>query len=173
MTVSTALSKTATWAIRLIQLFFAIILMGVTAYMVHEFREYSWSVPHEVSLPLAASVLATFICIFSIMAVCFLGHTLQLVAAFLDFTAFVLYIASVALLRHNFHAHSERNPLRNALIAVRASNYESLREDRSSALVKLLVGGVVIQIVLFFFTTLLGVFVARRSDDRTRTVHRV
>lgn len=81
---------------------------------------------------------------------------------------FVGYIASAALLRHNFHAHSERNPLSNTLIIIRESAFDSGRVSLNHSLVKLLVALVVIQIILFFFTTLLSAFVASRSGDRPR-----
>lgn len=176
--MAAGLAKTATWLIRLLQLFFSLILVGIVSYMIHEFREVHFKVPNLLILPEVAvrspvphrpfwsspanmilqSVLALFISVFSIIAVCFLNHTLQLVAAFLDFAAFVLYIASAALLRHNFHDNSDRNPLRNSLI------WMGQRVSLTNGLVKMLVAGVVIQIILFFITTLLGVYVARRGD---------
>ncbi|TGZ77653.1 hypothetical protein EX30DRAFT_374443 [Ascodesmis nigricans] len=166
---SRALARTATWLIRLLQLFFSIILMGIVSYMIHQYREYGGgddSVPDELIVSEVASVLGVFVSLFSILAIFFLGYTLQLLAAFLDFVIFVLYLASCGLLKDNFHSDSDRNPLRNALINMRAVNGESVRVNRHGGLVKMLVAGVVIQVVLFFVTTVLGAYVASRTKDR-------
>src|SRR4051812_36398569 len=98
-------ARIATWLIRLLQLFFAIILMGITAWMVDQYRDGHYKVLREVILPLIASVLAIVVTFFSIAAVFFLGPTMQLVAAFFDFVIFVLYLTSAGLLRHNYHGH--------------------------------------------------------------------
>ena len=90
--VSVGLAKTATWAIRVLQLLFAIILMGICSYMIHQYRHNGFDVVREVIVPEVASVLAVAFCAFSIVAVCFLSHTMQLVAAFLDFVIWVLYV---------------------------------------------------------------------------------
>jgi len=82
---------------------------------------------------------------FSILAVFFLGYTLQLVAAFFDLALFAGYLASSILLRHNYHSHSRRDTLRNALIAVRLAHGDSGRPVRTTGLVKLLVALCVIQ----------------------------
>lgn len=44
------LARTATWLLRLLQLFFCIILMGIVSYMIHQFRKYGDddSVPDEL-----------------------------------------------------------------------------------------------------------------------------
>jgi len=165
------IARTATWLLRLLQLFFSIILMGIVSYMIHQYRKYGGgddSVPDELIVSEVASVLGVFVSIFSIAAIFFLGYTLQLVAAGLDFVIFVLYLASAGLLKDNFHEDSDRNPLRNALITMRGANGESLRVNRHSGLVKMLVAGVVINIILFFFTTILGVYVAHKTGERRR-----
>ncbi|KAL7275506.1 hypothetical protein RUND412_001547 [Rhizina undulata] len=90
-------------------------------------------------------VEAIVVAFFSIVAICFLGYTLQLVAAFLDFVIFVGYLASAALLRHNYHVRNSRNPLRNELINLRLLNGYDGRYVRTDGLVKLLVALVVIQ----------------------------
>lgn len=78
------LMETAVWLTRLFQLFFAIILTGILSYMIHEFHHFGFHSPREVIVPEVFSVLALFVTFFSITAICFLGHLLQLVAAFLD-----------------------------------------------------------------------------------------
>jgi len=169
MAVASGTAKLATWLTRLLQLFFAIILTGILSYMIHEFHEFRFHVPREVTVPEVFSVLAIFVCFFSITAVCCLGHMLQLVAAFLDFAIFVGYIASAALLHHNFHHNNNQNPLRNELTNIRIiHNQRDSRQALNSSLVKLLVAGVVIQIILFFFTTLFSVIVVKTSEERPR-----
>ncbi|KAL7270171.1 hypothetical protein RUND412_007130 [Rhizina undulata] len=167
MAVARTLDKIATWVVRLFQLFFAIILMGVLSYMVHEFHKFGFHAPREVVVPEVFSVLAIVVTFFSLVAICFLGYTLQLVAAFLDFVIFVGYLASAALLRHNYHVRNSRNPLRNELINLRLLNGYDGRRVRTDGLVKLLVALVVIQTILFFITTLLSTMVAMK-DKRER-----
>ncbi|KAI5859046.1 hypothetical protein BZA05DRAFT_414783 [Tricharina praecox] len=162
-------AKIATWIIRLLQFFFAVILMGITSYMVDQYRDGGFRVLREVSLPLAASVIALILTMLSMAAIFFLNHTLQLVAAFLDFVVFVLYLASAILLRHNYHGDRRRNPLWWSLMDVRRAQLEGDHPDLMSGLVKLLVAGVIIQLFLFFATTVLGILAATRSDsNRTR-----
>lgn len=98
------------------------------------------------SFPTSQSVLAILVSFFSIMAVCFLDYTLQLVAAFLDFAIFVGYLTSAGLLRHNYHTRSARNPLRNVLIALHAADGNPSRPRLFSGLVKLLDALVIIQL---------------------------
>lgn len=156
--------KSATWLTRLFQLFFAIILVGILSYMIHEFRHFHAKTPREVIVPQVFSVLAMVITGFSILAVFFLGYTLQLVAAFFDLVLFAGYLASSILLRHNYHRHSQWDPLRNALISIRLAHGENGRHARTTGLVRLLVALCVIQTLLFFFTTILSVLVARRAE---------
>ena len=164
--------KTMTWVTRLLQWLLAIVLVGVGAYMIEQYRDGHFVVPAEVSLPTAASVLAAVIATFSIVAICFLGYTLQLVAAALDFVIFVLYLASAALLRHNYHAiNSLLNPLRNNLVFVRRMQGEDPHPHLQGSLVHLLVALVVIQTLLFFFTTLMGFAVASRHEGRHTRRH--
>lgn len=92
------LAKTATWGLRLFQFLFAIILMGILSFMVHEFREFHSKVPREVTVPEVFSVLAVAFSLFSMLSVCFLNYTFQLVATFLDFAIWVGYLASAGLL---------------------------------------------------------------------------
>jgi len=166
-------AKIATWAIRVLQFFFAIILIGITSYMVDQYRDGGFRVLREVSLPLATSVIALILTMLSMVAIFFLSYTLQLVAAFLDFVVFVLYLASAILLRHNYHDERRRNPLWWSLMDVRRSQLENDYPNLMSGLVKLLVAGVVIQLFLFFITTILGVMAASRSDpDRPRRSRR-
>ena len=156
--------KTMTWLTRLVQWLLAIVLVGVGAYMIEQYRDGHFVVPAEVSLPTAASVLAAVIATFSIVAICFLGYTLQLVAAALDFVIFVLYLASAALLRHNYR--SRRSPLRLDLVFVRLAQGENPHRRMQGDLVRVLVDLVVIQTLLFLFTTLMGFAVASRHEDR-------
>lgn len=154
------------WLIRIFQNIFGLVLIGVTGYMLHEFNHYKFAAPHEVVVPLVFSCFAVFVSFWSLIAVCCLGYHLQVLAAFLDFVILAGYIASVALLAPNFHAHEDRNPLRNWLIYIRAQAGDSFREGRSGALVNLLCAGVVMMIIAFFFTTLLSVCVAELQAEK-------
>jgi len=154
----------AIWAIRILQFFFAVILMGVASYMVDQYRDGGFPVPDQVTLPLATSVIALILTVLSMAAVFFLNHTLQMVAAFLDFVVFVLYLASAILLRHNYHDDRARNPLWQSLMIVRRVQFKDDHPYMISGLVKLLVSGVIIQLFLFFATTILGAMAATRSD---------
>lgn len=166
-------AKIATWALRILQFFFAIILMGITSYMVDQYRDGGFRVLPEVSLPLATSVIALILTMLSMAAIFLLNYTLQLVAVFLDFVVFVLYLASAILLRHNYHDERRRNPLWWSLMDVRRAQLEGDHPNMISGLVKLLVAGVVIQLFLFFITTILGVMAASRSDRPRRSRHAV
>lgn len=157
-------AKIATWAIRVLQFFFAIILIGITSYMVDQHRDSGLGVPREVSLPLATSVIALILTMLSMAVIFFLNYILQLVAAFLDLAVFVLYLASAILLRENYHDDRSRNPLWGSLMVARLVQLEGDRPKLMSGLVKLLVAGVIIQLFLFFITTILSVIAASRSD---------
>jgi len=174
MAFFTGIAKILTWLIRLFQLLLAVILVGVTGYMVHEFRDHHVKVEREVVLPLVASVLGILVTSFSIVTVFFTHHLAIIIAAFFDFVIFVLYLASAGLLRHNFHVDSDKNPLRDELSYIRLYSDESPRWHRNGGLVKLLVGFVVIQIMLFFVTTLLSLFeVKQKRVPAARTTHAV
>lgn len=49
--VAGGIAKTLTWFIRLFQLFFAIILVGVLSYMIHQFRDVGVRSPREITVP--------------------------------------------------------------------------------------------------------------------------
>lgn len=98
--------KTATWVIRLFQLWFAIILVGIISYMIGQYNHYGFSPPRQLVVPevfvcypitpldqhahrrlqklIAQSVLAIVTTVFSIACIFFLSYTFQLVAAFLE-----------------------------------------------------------------------------------------
>ncbi|CCX34892.1 hypothetical protein FPQ18DRAFT_314340 [Pyronema domesticum] len=175
MSFATGIGKTLVWVTRLLQWLLAIILMGICAWMIDQYRDGHFRVLPEVILPEVASVLAVVFTAFSIFTIFFMGYTMQLVACFLDFVIFVLYLASAGLLRHNFHAHRQYNPLWWSLMDVRRAQGETRHPNMTSGLVKLLVALTVIQIILFFFTTILGFMVASGHPDRTgrRTRHAV
>jgi len=169
--------KSCTWLIRLMQLIFAIILVGAISYMIDQYRHYGWNVPKDLIVPEVFSVLAIIISGLSMISIFFLGYSLQLVAALLDVAMFAGYLASSILLRDNYFRRSWMNPLWNELVWMRATNQDSRHERRNTGLVKLLVAFVVIQVVLFFTTTILSILVARkmekekRLDERKRGEH--
>ena len=145
---------------------FGVIIMGIAAYMVHEFRDADLKPPNKTVIPLVAGVLTVAFTIFSIVAIFFLSHTMQMVAAVVDFVIWLFYLASAGLLRHDYHLRRNRNPLYFAIRTARLLDGKSPHSTRSSSLVKTLSALVLIQIILFFFTTVLGFFVASRSRDR-------
>ncbi|KAH8150786.1 uncharacterized protein LAJ45_04967 [Morchella importuna] len=180
--MAAGIAKTITWLIRTLQFLFAIILVGIISYMIHEYREFrdfrhhlgiknpGFKPPRELIVPEVFSVLAILFTAFSIMAVCFLGYTLQLLAAFLDFVLWVGYLTSAGLLRHNYHVRSSRNPLRNTITDMRQERGMNRHEHRIGGIVRLLVALVLIQLFLFTFTTFLSMWVAKRDRDN-RVVH--
>lgn len=163
--VAGGVARVTTWVIRFFQLLFAIILVGALSYMVDQFRDFGFGgVPREVVTPEVFSVLAIPFTTFSILAVLFLDGTAQIIATFFDFTLFVGYLTSAGLLRHNFHRHSGDNPLRASLIKIRTAHGIDGRDDRNGGLVRLVAGLVLIQLFLFFTTTILSLFLVRRNE---------
>ncbi|PWW74521.1 hypothetical protein C7212DRAFT_327006, partial [Tuber magnatum] len=143
--------------IRFFQLLFAVILVGVLSYMVDQFRDFGFGgVPREVVTPEVFSVLAIPFTSFAILAALSLDSTAQIIATLLDFVLFVGYVTSAGLLRHNFHRHSDENPLRASLGVIRTAHGIDGREDRNGRLVRLVAGLVLIQLILYFITTILS-----------------
>lgn len=157
--------KITTWILRLFQNVFALILIGVCGYMLHQFNQFHFLNPQEVVVPMLFSCIALVVSFFSLIAICCLPYTLQILAAFFDFAILSGFITSAVLLANNFHADDKLNPLRNWLIYIRLVNHQSDRHRRSSALVKLLDACVILMIILFFFTTLLSVCLAMLSTE--------
>ncbi|PUU82841.1 hypothetical protein B9Z19DRAFT_1190116 [Tuber borchii] len=88
-----------------------------------------------------SSVLAIPFTTFAVLAVFFLDGTSQIIATFFDFVLFIGYVTS-AVTAHSINGH----------------------EDRNGELVRLVVGLVVLQLILFFITTILSLLVVRRSE---------
>lgn len=75
------------------------------------------------------------------------------------------------LLADNFHGDDARNPLRGWLIYIRLRAGDSDRRRRAGSLVKLLDALVILMIFLYFFTTLLSVWIvllSMQKDGRYR-----
>jgi hypothetical protein len=90
-----------------------------------------------------------------------------LIAAFFDFMVLSGYIACAVLLDKNYHSDDTKNQLWVWLVSIRRLNNEtSLREKRSAGLVKLLVALVILQILLFFATTLLSFYLAMLKGEK-------
>lgn len=49
--VTGGIAKTLTWLIRLFQLFFAIILVGILSYMIDQYRDVGFNPPREIIVP--------------------------------------------------------------------------------------------------------------------------
>jgi len=165
MAVFRAAEKFSIWAVRFFQLCFAIILTGVFAWFLHECRSNHFATLHQISVPLAFSVLAMFVCFFSIISICFLGRTLQWVAAILDIFIFAGYLASAVLYRHNYHILGYNNELRNYLIAARTYRGQDSDHIRITNLVRLGAALIIIQVILFFITMILSVLAARSKSN--------
>ncbi|KAI5777141.1 hypothetical protein EDC01DRAFT_598250, partial [Geopyxis carbonaria] len=154
------LAKLTTWFLRIFQHIIALVLIGITAYMTHEFVRFGYNLPQEVLIPLLFSCLALFVSFWSLLAICCLGHHLQLLAAILDFAILAGFITSAVLLHDNFHTDAASNRLRNWLVYVRVANQQTPRTTRTGGLVKALDAGVILMIILFFLTTLLSLYIA-------------
>lgn len=144
---------------------FGVITLGIAAYMVHEFRAASFKPPNETIIPLVAGILTVIFTAFSIAAVFFLSYAMQLVAVAFDFIIWLFYLASAGLLRHDYHVRRIRNPLFFSVVGVRIIRGKNAHAHMQSGLVKMLGAAVLIQIILFFFTMILGVFAAMKSKD--------
>jgi len=170
--VATA-TKATIWAIRFFQWSFAVVLMAVTSFLIHEFREIDEGLsshsPRELVVPLVFSVLAVIFTTFSIIALFFLNHKMQVVSAFLDFVLWVGYLASAGLNRHNYHVKGRNNELWNKIVSGRMSAGLSQRRLRNDGLVKLLAALVIIQLILFFITMLLQILAAKKYRDTATT----
>ncbi|KAI5807738.1 hypothetical protein DFH27DRAFT_608506 [Peziza echinospora] len=166
--VATA-TKASIWAIRFFQWSFAVVLMGVTAYLIHEFREIDEGLsshsPRELVVPLVFSVLAIIFTSFAIIGLFFLNHMMQIASAILDFILFVGYLASAGLNRYNYHVRGHKNELWNKIVGGRVAAGLSPRRLRNDGLVRLLAALVAIQLILFFFTMLLQVLAAKKYRD--------
>jgi len=165
MAVFRAAEKFSIWAVRFFQLCFAIILTGVLAWFVHECHSNGFATLRQITVPLAFSVLAIFVTFFSIISICFLGRTLQYVAAALDILIFAGYLASAVLYRHNYHALGYNNQLRNYLIAARTYGRQDSDHIRITNLVRLCAALIIIQVILFFITMILSVLAARSKTN--------
>ena len=147
--VATA-TKASIWAIRFLQWSFAVVLMGITSFMIHEFREIDEGVsshsPRELVVPLVFSVLAVLFTTFSIVALFFLNHKMQLLSAVLDFILWAGYLASAGLNRRNYHVRGRQNELWQKIVGGRQAVGLSQRRLRNDGLVKLLAALVVIQL---------------------------
>lgn len=174
--VATA-TKASIWAMRFLQWSFAVVLLGITSFMIHEFREIdegaSQRGPRELVVPLVFSILAVLFTTFSIIALFFLNHKMQLLSAFLDFVLWVGYLTSAGLNRHNYHIRGRKNQLWQKIVGGRQAAGLSQRRLRNDGLVKLLAALVIIQLVLFFITMLLQLLAARKYKDTavTRNAH--
>ncbi|CCX10584.1 hypothetical protein FPQ18DRAFT_313280 [Pyronema domesticum] len=165
--IAKTLAKTATWFLRMFQNIFALILIGTCGYMLHEFAKFGFRPPQEVVVPMLFSCIALVISFFSLLAICCLPYILQLIAAFFDFMVLSGYIACAVLLDKNYHSDDTKNQLWVWLVSIRRFNNEtSLREKRSAGLVKLLVALVILQILLFFATTLLSFYLAMLKGEK-------
>ncbi|TGZ76553.1 hypothetical protein EX30DRAFT_245186 [Ascodesmis nigricans] len=167
------ISKCCTWILRIFQHITALVVLGVSAYMVDQFHKYGdFGIPQECFVPLLFSIIALFVTTWSLIAICCLSVHLQILAALLDFIVLSGFVASAVILHANYHSDNRLNPLRNWLIIVRyRAGEESLRISRSGALVKLLDAGVIILIFLFFFTTLLCFRIAVQDYRKEQDVY--
>ncbi|KAF8437743.1 hypothetical protein BGX38DRAFT_1211489 [Terfezia claveryi] len=162
------LAKSIIWVLRFFQWSFAVIIMAVTAYFIHQFRSFGYHGARETVVPLIFSILAIIFTTFSIIGLYFLSFSMQLLSTLLDIILWVGYLASAGLLRHNYHVRGRNNLLWQKLYYGRTSVGQRPRGSRNNALVQLLAALVVIQVILFFFTMLLQLWVAKKNRDQQR-----
>ncbi|KAK6535070.1 hypothetical protein TWF281_006368 [Arthrobotrys megalospora] len=166
MSVGSAVSKFGLWGLRFFQFVFAVILTGVFAWFHHQIKKARYTSINAVDVPLGFSVAAIFFTTFSIITICCLKGALQILNAIADFALFVGYIASTILYRHNYHIRCSRNPLAVFLVYTRESSgrFVTSGEFRNCSLVRLAAALLIIQIILFFLTMIISVFLSRRRD---------
>ncbi|KAF8421852.1 hypothetical protein EV426DRAFT_575572 [Tirmania nivea] len=162
------LAKTTIWILRFFQWSFAVIIMAVTAYFIHQFRSFSFHSPRETVVPLIFSILAIIFTTFSIIGLYFLSFQTQLLSTFLDIILWVGYLASAGLLRRNYHIRGRNNQLWQRLYYGRTSIGQRPHGFKANVLLKLLTALVVIQVIFFFFTMLLQLWVAKKNRDQQR-----
>jgi len=163
-------TKAAIWAIRFLQLAFAIVILGVASYLIHQFRSFGAHGPRETVVPLIFSILAILFTTTAIIGLYFINSTMQLASTIMDFILWVGYLASAGLLRHNFHVRGRNNRLWQKLHLGRLASGRRPHSFRNNNLVKLLSALVVIQLILFFISMLLQLWAAKkyRDDERRR-----
>jgi len=162
-------AKASIWVLRFFQWTFAIIILAVAADLIHQFHRFGALAPRETTVPLAFSVIALIFTSISIAGLFFLDAIMQLVSTFFDFVLWVGYLASAGLLRHNYHVRRRNNWLWQKLYLGRVDAGESPHSFRNSSLVRLLAALVIIQVILFFTTMLLQLWVAKKCHDQQRT----
>ncbi|KAK6535725.1 hypothetical protein TWF694_002174 [Orbilia ellipsospora] len=171
MGLVSAISKFGIWIIRFLQFAFAAILTGTFAWFHHEISKARYDSIHAVDVPLGFSVAALFFTVFSIITVCCLKGGLQVLTAIADLALFAGYLASAILFRHNYHFRCYQNPLAVFLVYTRDSSgrYVSNGEFRNCTLVKLSAALLVIQVILFFFSMIISLLLARSRDGGKRS----
>ena len=141
-----SLAKTSIWILRFFQWSFAVIIMAIAAYFIHQFRGFGSYGPRETVVPLIFSILAIIFTTFSIIGLYFLSFATQLLSTLLDIILWVGYLASVGLLRRNYHIHGRKNQLWQTLYYGQTSVGQRPHSFRNNALLKLLAALVVIQV---------------------------
>ena len=164
MAIASTATKFTLWTLRAFEWVFAVIALGVFAYFVSVQRDLDVHVLRETTTPLVASVLAVVFTTFTLVVSFFNSKNLQYLAAFLDFAIFVIYITSAGLYRHNFHTKGWKNPLQEYLLAAKRTHRLNNHHDMINGLVKLGGALIIIQLIFYFFTWLIGGWVAYRSD---------
>ena len=138
--------KTAIWAIRFVQWIFAVIILAVSSYFVHQFHIFFSRAPRETVVPLVFSVLAIIFTSAALIGLFFLNYAVQLLSAVLDFILWIGFLTSAGLLRHNYHILGRHNLLLLKLYYGRRSVLQPPHWFRNSSLVRLLAASVVIEV---------------------------
>ena len=141
-------SKTAIWVIRFVQWTFAVIILAVSAYFIHQFHNFFLRAPRETVVPLIFSILAIIFTSIAIIGLFFVNATMQLSSALLDFVLWIGFLTSAGLLRHNYHILARHNLLLLKLYYGRRSILEHPHWFRNSALVRLLGASILIEVYL-------------------------
>ncbi|KAK6354757.1 hypothetical protein TWF696_003894 [Orbilia brochopaga] len=148
--------KTPLWAVRFLQLIFAIILTGIFAWFHNRIYRAGYYRYDETDVPLGFSVAAIFVIALAFFTHLSLGPDSQIIIMFLDFALFVGYLASAVVYRHNFNANCNENTLVRVFRAIGRNGCNTVR--LGAALL-------VLQTILFFISTVL----THRLADRRYT----
>lgn len=152
--------KTSLWAVRALQLIFAIILTGIFAWF-HNRLSHAGSNRYDFTdVPLGFSVAAIIVTIIAIFTHFFLSDDSQIIIVILDFLLFVGFIASAVVYRHNYSAKCGNNQLVRVFSSLGSGSCNTVR--LAAALL-------ILQILLFFASTILSDRLGRRRHSAATT----
>ncbi|KAF3928700.1 hypothetical protein AA313_de0203563 [Arthrobotrys entomopaga] len=147
--------KTGLWAVRSLQLIFALILTGIFAWFHNRLYRGGFFPYEDTDVPLGFSVAAIFIVVLAIFSHFFLGPDSQIIISLLDSALFIGFFASCIVYRHNFNANCSKNTISTVIGATGGHACNTVR--LGAALL-------VFQTILFFISMIMS----HRLADRRR-----